>query len=57
MGIGKVRIHLNKNIKEAITNIIHVIGTLTNLLLGRKMVEEKTGDSFLRTNLPNLLQE
>jgi hypothetical protein len=58
--IVKVRIHLNKNSRDdtrTITNIIHVVGTLINLLPVRRMVEEKTNDSFLRTSLLNLLRE
>jgi hypothetical protein len=57
MGIGKVIIHLNKNSRDdtrTITNVIHVIGTLTNLLPVRRLVEEKADDSFFRTRLPNL---
>jgi hypothetical protein len=60
MGIGKVRIHLNKNSRDdtrTITNIIHVVGTLSNSLPVRMMVKEKTNDSFLRTRLLNLSQE
>jgi hypothetical protein len=51
MIIGKVKIQLIKNTRgdtSTITNVIHILDTLTDFLPVRKMVEGKTNLSYFR---------